>query len=107
MQCTVNVIYGINYNMPVPPVYETTEASPSALMVSSIDRESVVVVDGVVVVLALQTVVKEKTKAINVFASHLRLYLFLTHLDPLFNDMIFVISMKIANLSNERDMTYY
>lgn len=42
--------------MPVPPVYETTEASPSALMVSSIDRESVVVVDGVVViVLALQT----------------------------------------------------
>lgn len=74
--------------MPVPPVYETTEASPSALMVSSIDRESVVVVDGVVVVLALQTVVKEKTKAItsNVFASHLRLYLFLTHLDPLFND---------------------
>lgn len=73
--------------MPVPPVYETTEASPSALMVSSIDR--VVVVDGVVVVvLALQTVVKEKTKAItsNVFASHLRLYLFLTHLDPLFND---------------------
>lgn len=106
MQCTVNVIYGINYNMPVPPVYETTEASPSALMVSSIDR--VVVVDGVVVVvLALQTVVKEKTKAINVFASHLRLYLFLTHLDPLFNDMIFVISMKIANLSNERDMTYY
>lgn len=98
---------GINYNMPVPPVYETTEASPSALMVSSIDRESVVVVDGVVVVLALQTIVKEKTKAINVFASHLRLYLFLTHLDPLFNDMIFVISMKIANLSNERDMTYY
>lgn len=50
---------------------------------------------------------KEKAKAINVFASHLRLYLFLTHLDPLFNDMIFVISMKIANLSNERDMTYY
>lgn len=87
MQCTVNVIYGINYNMPVPPVYETTEASPSALMVSSIDRESVVVVDGVVVVvLALQSVVKEKTKAINVFASHLRLYLFFTHLDPLFND---------------------
>lgn len=87
MQCTVNVIYGINYNMPVPPVYETTEASPSALMVSSIDR--VVVVDGVVVVvLALQTVVKEKTKAINVFASHLRLYLFLTHLDQLFNDNI-------------------
>lgn len=75
--------------MPVPPVYETTEASPSALMVSSIDRESVVVVDGVVVVvLALQTVVKEKTKAINVFASHLRLYLFLTHLDQLFNDNI-------------------
>lgn len=75
--------------MPVPPVYETTEALPSALMVSSIDRESVVAVDGVVVVvLALQTVVKEKTKAItsNVFASHLRLYLFLTHLDPLFND---------------------
>lgn len=88
MQCTVNVIYGINYNMPVPPVYETTEASPSALMVSSIDRESVVVVDGVVVVLALQTVVKEKTKAINVFASHLRLYLFLTHLDHFFNDNI-------------------
>lgn len=88
MQCTVNVIYGINYNMPVPPVYETTEASPSALMVSSIDRESVVVVDGVVVVLALQTVVKEKTKANNVFASHLRLYLFLTHLDQLFNDNI-------------------
>lgn len=90
MQCTVNVIYGINYNMPVPPVYETTEASPSALMVSSIDR--VVVVDGVVVVvLALQTVVKEKTKAItsNVFASHLRLYLFLTHLDQLFNDYDF------------------
>lgn len=77
--------------MPVPPVYETTEASPSALMVSSIDRESVAVVDGVVVVvvLALQTVVKEKTKAINVFASHLRLYLFLTHLDPLFNDYDF------------------
>lgn len=90
MQCTVNVIYGINYNMPVPPVYETTEASPSALMVSSIDRESVVAVDGVVVVvvLALQTVVKEKTKAINVFASHLRLYLFLTHLDHFFNDNI-------------------
>lgn len=75
--------------MPVPPVYETTEASPSALMVSSIDRESVVV-GVVVVVLALQTVVKEKTKAItsNVFASHLRLYLFLTHLDQLFNDNI-------------------
>lgn len=91
MQCTVNVIYGINYNMPVPPVYETTEASPSALMVSSIDRESVVAVDGVVVVvvLALQTVVKEKTKAINVFASHLRLYLFLTHLDQHFNDYDF------------------
>lgn len=74
--------------MPVPPVYETPLVS-SAMKVSSIDRELVVVGDAVVVVvvvvvvvlsalLALQSTVKEKTIAINVTASHWRLYLYLT-----------------------------
>lgn len=74
--------------MPVPPVYETPLVS-SAMKVSSIDRELVVVGDAVVVVvvvvvvvlsalLALQSTVKEKTISINVTASHWRLYLYLT-----------------------------
>lgn len=74
--------------MPVPPVYETPLES-SAMKVSSIDRELVVVGDAVVVVvvvvvvvlsalLALQSTVKEKTISINVTASHWRLYLYLT-----------------------------
>lgn len=113
--------------MPVPPVYETPLES-WAMKVSSIDRELVVVGDAVVVVvvvvvvvlsvlLALQSTVKEKTIAINVIASHWRLYLFLTPaLSILFINntgifSLFFLSMKITSallieLSNEKDMTY-
>lgn len=98
--------------MPVPPVYETPLVS-SAMKVSSIDRELVVVGDAVVVVvvvvivvlsalLALQSTVKEKTIAISVTASHWRLYLFLTPaLSILFINntgifSLFFLSMKIT-----------
>lgn len=98
--------------MPVPPVYETPLVS-SAMKVSSIDRELVVVGDAVVVVvvvvvvvlsalLALQSTVKEKTIAINVTASHWRLYLYLTPaLSILFINntgifSLFFLSMKIT-----------
>lgn len=112
--------------MPVPPVYETPLES-WAMKVSSIDRELVVVGDAVVVdvvvvvvlsaLLALQSTVKEKTIAINVIASHWRLYLFLTPaLFILFINntgifSLFFLSMKITSallieLSNEKDMTY-
>lgn len=115
--------------MPVPPVYETPLES-WAMKVSSIDRELVVVGDAVVVdvvvvvvavvlsaLLALQSTVKEKTIAINVIASHWRLYLFSTPaLSILFTNntgifSLFFLSMKITSallieLSNEKDMTY-
>lgn len=98
--------------MPVPPVYEMPLES-SAMKVSSIDRELVVVGDAVVVVvvvvvvvlsalLALQSTVKEKTIAINVIASHWRLYMFLTpSLSILFINntgifSLFFFSMKIT-----------
>lgn len=99
--------------MPVPPVYETPLES-WAMKVSSIDRELVVVGDAVVVVvvvivvvvlsalLALQSTVKEKTIAINVTASHWRLYLFLSPaLSILFINntgifSLFFLSMKIT-----------
>lgn len=98
--------------MTVPPVYETPLES-SAMKVSSIDRELVVVGDAVVVVvvvvvvvlsalLALQSTVKEKTIAINVTASHWRLYLYLTPaLSILFINntgifSLFFLSMKIT-----------
>lgn len=114
--------------MPVPPVYETPLES-WAMKVSSIDRELVVVGDAVVVVvvdvvvvvlsalLALQSTMIENTIAINVIASHWRLYLFLTPaLSILFINnsgifSLFFLSMKITSallieLSNEKDMTY-
>lgn len=112
--------------MPVPPVYEMPLES-SAMKVSSIDRELVVVGDAVVVVvvvvvvvlsalLALQSTVKEKTNSNQCDCySHWRLYLFLTPaLSILFINntgifSLFFLSMKITTallieLSNEKDM---